>query len=96
MLKDVFDFAEHQEKATYGLGYKLKLTRNQGDAVIDKAAVIADARNKNDHIHWYVPLYTPFIQQQGILSKQILSRTSTELRYVGRSVFMKKVNNQNL
>ena len=22
MLKDVFGFAEHQEKATYGLGYK--------------------------------------------------------------------------
>ena len=28
MLKDVFGFSEHQEKATYGLGYKLTLTRN--------------------------------------------------------------------
>ena len=26
-LKDVFGFAEYQEKATYGLGYKLTLTR---------------------------------------------------------------------
>ena len=27
-LKDVFGFAEYQEKATYGLGYKLTMTRN--------------------------------------------------------------------
>ena len=26
MLKDVFGFTEHQEKATYGLGYKMTLT----------------------------------------------------------------------
>ena len=29
MLKDVFGFAERQEKATYGLGYKLTLTRKK-------------------------------------------------------------------
>ena len=28
MLKDIFGFAEHQEKGTFGLGYKLTLTRN--------------------------------------------------------------------
>ena len=28
MLKDIFGFAEHHEKVTYGLGYKLTLTRN--------------------------------------------------------------------
>ena len=41
MLKDVFGFAEHQEKATFGLGYKLTLTRNKDEAVIDKVAGIA-------------------------------------------------------
>ena len=96
MLKDVFGYAEHQEKATYGLGYKLTLTRNKDDAVIDKANGIADARIKIDHIHWYVPHYTPSIQQQSNLSKQILSKTPTELRYVERSVFMNEVNNQNV
>ena len=96
MLKDVFGFAECQEKATYGLGFKLTLTRNKDDAVIDKANGIADARIKIDHIHWYVPHYTPSIQQQSNLSKQILSKTPTELRYVERSVFMKEVNNQNV
>ena len=96
MLKDVFGFAEHQEKATYGLGYKLTLTRNKDDAVTDKAGGIADARIRIDHIHWYVPHYTPSIQKQSTLSKQILSKTATELRYVERSVFMKEVNNQNI
>ena len=51
MLKDIFGFAEHQEKATYGLGYKLTLTKNKDVAVIDKANAIADARIKIDHIH---------------------------------------------
>ena len=96
MLKDVFEFAEHQEKATYGLGYKLTLTRNKDDAVIDKAGGIADARIRIDHIHWYVPHYTPSIQQQSTLSKQISGKTPTELRYVERSVYMKHVNNQNV
>ena len=96
MVKDVFGFAEWQEKATYGLGYKLTITRNEDEAVIDKAAGIADARIKIDHIHWYVPHYTPSIQQQNILLNQIVKKIPTELRYIERSVFMKEVNNQNL
>ena len=96
MLKDVLGFVEQQEKASYGFSYKLTITRNKDDAVLYKAAGIADARNKNDFIHWYVPHYTPSIQQQGILSKQFLSKTPTELRYMERSVFMKAVNTQSL
>ena len=36
------------------------------------------------------------MQQQSIMSKQILNKTPTKIRYVERSVFMKEVNNQNL
>ena len=93
--KDVFSFVEHHKKATYGLGYKLTLTRYKDETVLDKSAGVADARIKIDHIHWYVPHFTPSIQQQGILSKQILKKTHTELRFVERSVFMEEVNNQN-
>ena len=96
MLKDIFGFAHHQEKASFGLGYKLTLTRNKDEAVIDKVAGNAEARIKIDHIHWYVPHYIPFMSQQAIMSKQILNKTPTELRYVERSVFMKEVNNQNV
>ena len=71
MLKDVLGFAECQEKATYGLGYKLTLTRNKDEAVIDKAAGIAGARVKIDHIRWYVPHYTPSVSQQTLLSNQL-------------------------
>ena len=96
MLRDVFGFAERQDKATYGLGYKLTLTRNKDEGVIDKVAGIAGARVRIDHIHWYVPHYLFSIQQQNTLSKQIFSRTPTQLRYLERSVFMKQVNIQNL
>ena len=96
MLKDVFGFAEGQEKTTYGLGYKLTLTRNKDEAVIGKVAGIADARIKIDHFHWYVPHYTPSMSQQAVMSKQNLNKTPTELGYVERSVFMKEVNNQNV
>ena len=62
MLKDFFGFAEHQEKATHGLGYKLSLTRNNDD-VLNKGEAIADVRNKMGNIHWYVPQHTPSIPQ---------------------------------
>ena len=87
LLQDIFGFAECQEKATYGLGYKLTLTRNKDDGDIDKANGIADARIKIDHIHWYVPHYTPSIQQQSTLLNQILSKTPTELRYIERCFY---------
>ena len=96
MSKNVFGFAKCRGKATYGLGYKLTRARNKDDAVIDKTVGTADARNKIDHIHWYVPHHEHSTQQQSILSKQILSKTPTELRYVERAVFMKEVNNQNI
>ena len=35
MLKDIFGFVEYQEKTTYGLGYKLIITRNVDNAVLN-------------------------------------------------------------
>ena len=94
-LKDVFGFAEYQEKATYGLGYKLTLTRNTDNAVLNKDNAINIGKIKINAIEWYVPHYTPSIQQQSILSKQILNKTPTQIQYPERSVFMKEVNTQN-
>ena len=94
-LKDVFGFAEHQDKGTYGLGYKLTLTRNTNNAVVNKDNAINNGRVKINAIEWYVPHYTPSIQQQSILSKQILNKTPTQIQYPERSVFMKEVNTQN-
>ena len=46
MLGDVFGFAEHQEKATYGLGDKLKLTTNSDNSVLNKTIGINNAKIK--------------------------------------------------
>ena len=75
-----FRFCRTARKSTYGLSYKLTLTRNKGEALLDKAVGYADARIKIHHIQWYVRHYTPSIQQQGILPKQILNKTATEVR----------------
>ena len=95
-LTDVFGFAEYQNKGTYGLGYKLTLTRNTNNAVLNKDKAINLGRIKINAIEWYVPHYTHSIQQQqSILSKQIINKTPTEINYPERSVFMKEVNTQN-
>ena len=95
-LKDVFSFAEYQEKGTYGLGYKLTLTRNTDNAVLNKGNAINNGKVKINALEWYVPHYTPSVQQQSILSKQILNKTPTQIQYPERSVFMKEVNTQNV
>ena len=46
MHKDVFGFAEHQEKATYGLRSKITLTRKKDEAVLNKPEGFADAGKK--------------------------------------------------
>ena len=94
-LKDVFGFAEYQEKCTYGLGYKLSLTRNSDNSVLNKGNAINNAKIKINAIEWYVPHYTPSMQQQSILSKQIINKTPTQIQYPERSIFMKEVNTQN-
>ena len=95
-LKDVFGFAEQQEKAIYGLGYKLTLTRNNDNAVLNKANATPDGKVIINAIEWYIPHYTASMSQQTVLSIQILYKTPTELQYIERSVFMKEVNTQNL
>ena len=96
MLEEDFGFAEHQEKATYGLGSKLILTGYEAEAVLDKAAGFADAKTKTDHIQCYVAHFIPSVPQQVILSKEILNKTPAQLLYIERSVLMKEVKNQNL
>ena len=94
-LKDVFGFAQYQEEATYGLGYKLTLTRNTDNAVLNKGNAINNGKIKINAIELYVGHNTPFMQQQSILSKQIINKTPTQIQYPERSVFMKEVNTQN-
>ena len=95
-FKDIFEFAEHQENAAYGLGYKLTLTRNSNNAVLNKTNATAIGKIKINSIEWYVPHYTASPKKQGNSMKQITDEIPTEIRYVERSVFMKEVDTQNL
>ena len=64
LLKDVCGFAACQEKATYGLGYKLTLTRNKDDAVIDRAGVLLMLELKMIiSIGMYPIIHLPFINK---------------------------------
>ena len=71
------------------------MTRNSDNAVLNRGNAISNGKIKNNAIEWYAPHYTRSMQQQSILSKQILNKTPTETKYPERSVFMKEVNTLN-
>ena len=95
-LKDIFGFAEYQEKGTYGLGYKLTLTRNTDNAVLNKDNAVAIGRVKINGLDWYVSHYSPNLEEYNKLMNQTKKNSPTLLHYPERSVFMKEVNTQNL
>ena len=70
-LRDIFGFVEYQETATYGLGYKLTLTRNSDNAVLNKDNAVNNAKIKINALEWYVPHYTPSLDEYTKLQTQI-------------------------
>ena len=94
-LKDVFGFAEFQEVGTFGLSYRLTLTRNNDNTVLNKNNATANAKIKINGIEWYIPHYSPSLEEYTKLQTQIKLKTPTNLHYHEKSVFMKEVNTQN-
>ena len=94
-LKDVFGFAEYQEVGTFGLSYRLTLTGNNDNAVLNKNNATNNAKIKISSIEWYVPHYVPSIDEYNKLMIQIKNKTPTNLQYPEKSVFMKECNTQN-
>ena len=93
-LKDLFGFAD-QEKIFYGLGYSLTLKRkNNNDPIIRDNEVDAAKIDIKD-ISWYIPHYTPSMENQQLMVDQILDKDPTELFYTERVVFRKDVNTNN-
>ena len=95
-LKDIFGFAEHKEKATYGLGHDLTFTSNSDNSVLNNADATELRKIKIISFEWYMSLYIPSIPQEAILSKVVLRKVPTQLQFVKKRVFMKKVDTQNL
>ena len=94
-LKDVFSFVEHQETATYGVGYKLTLTRTNDNAVLKKDNATNNAKFKINALEWYVPRYTPSLEEYRKLMNQIAKKTPIQLHYPEKSALMKEVNTKN-
>ena len=94
-LKNIFGYAEHQEKGTYGRGYRLILTRNTDNAVLNRDGAVTNGRVKINSLDWYVPHYTANLEEYTKLMNQITKNSPTLLHYPERSVFMKEVNTQN-
>ena len=65
----MFLVLQNTKKATCGFSHKLILTRNNKNAVLNKAGATADAIPNIDNIHWYLAQYTPSIPQQDMLRK---------------------------
>ena len=80
MFKDIFSFSEHQEKATYGLGYRLTLTRNSDNCVLNKDDETAIGKIKINAIEWNKPHYRPSLPQQTILSNQVVKKLPKDLQ----------------
>ena len=93
-LCDLFGFAD-QEKITYGLGYSLHLKRNNNNDPIIRTAGTDAAKIIIKDIGWYIPHYTPSLENQQIVMDQLLDKSPTELYYLERSVFRKDVNTNN-
>ena len=92
-LSDLFGFAK--EKVTYGLGYTLTLKRNKNNNVIFRAAGVDAAKRVTKDIGWYIPHFTPSLENQQIVMNQLLNKDPTELFSIERLVFRKDVSTNN-
>ena len=89
MLKKVFGFVEHQEKATYG--YKLTITGKNDNSVLNKIDAVNIGKINFNGFELYVRHYTLSMEQQKIISKQILRKTATELQNIEIFFLRKKL-----
>ena len=80
MLKDICGFSEHQEKATYGLGYSLTLTKNSDNCVLNKDDETAIGKIKTNAIERNKTQHRHSLSQQSILSIQIVKLLPTDLQ----------------
>ena len=78
------------------MGYRLTITRNTDNAVLNTDSAVNNAKIKNISIDWMGPTFTPSLSQQSILMKEIVNKTPTKLHHIERSVFMKEVKSQKL
>ena len=62
-IKDIIGLDEHRKTATFGLGYKLTLTKNTDNVVINKDNAINNAKVEIIGLDWYIPHYSPSLEE---------------------------------
>ena len=90
----LFGFTDH-EKVTYGLGYTLTLKRKINNDPIIRDNGTDAAKTVIKDIGWYIPQYTPSLENQQIMMDQLLNKDPNELYFIVRIVFRKDVNTIN-
>ena len=70
------------------------MTRNTDNAVLKKDNAINKGKIKTNAIEWYVPHYTASMQQQSILSEEIINKTPTQIQFPEKTIFIEESNNQ--
>ena len=77
------------------MGYSLTLKRNNSNDPIIRDNDVDAAKIKIKDIFWYIPHYTPSMENQQLVMDQILDKDPTEIFYTERTVFRKDVNMNN-
>ena len=79
-----------QEKNNVWIGLRSH-DKRKNDAIIRDNGVDAAKINMKDN-SWYIPHYTPSMENQQLVMDQILDKDPTEIFYTERTVFRKDVN----
>ena len=74
----------------------MTLTGNTDNAVLNKNNAVVNGGVKINSLDWYMPHYSPNLEEYTKLLTQMKKNTPTLLHYPERSVYMKEVNTQNL
>ena len=77
------------------MGYVVTLKRNTNNDVIIRGAGVDAAKVVIKDFGWYIPHFTPTLENQQIVMDQLLNKDPTELYYIERTFYRKDVNTNN-
>ena len=97
-MSDLFVFVNDLEKIIYGLGFKLKLKRNNNDRALyrvnaNPGAVANDGNIEIRDISWCVPSIDPSNDNRIIVQKGLSKKNNVDFSYYERKTFYKNVPN---
>ena len=97
-MSDLFGFVNDLEKIIYGLGFKLKLKRNNNERALfrvnaNPVAVANDGNIEIRDISWYVPSIDPSNGNRIIVQKGLIKKNNVDFSYYERKTFYKNVPN---